>query len=99
MSAGPKQGFGLLGVGAAACAACCAGPLLAFLGGLGVAGLAGTAVVGMAALLLVIPAIAALVLVRRRRAAGRARPEPTLVEPPRRRVAGHVSLDATGGAR
>jgi hypothetical protein len=67
MSARRRDGLGIIGVGIAACVACCAGPILAFLGGLTVAGLAGTALFGAVGLLVAVPALAALVLVRRRR--------------------------------
>lgn len=62
-----KNGAGILGLGAVACLACCAGPILAFLGGLGIAGLASTLFIGAAGLAITAAAIAAFVVVRRRR--------------------------------
>ncbi len=62
-----NDGFGVLGIGAAACLACCAGPILAFLGGVGIAGLASTVAIGAAGLLITVAAVAAVVVVRRRR--------------------------------
>lgn len=62
-----KDGFSILGLGAAACVACCAGPLLAVLGGLSIAGLAGTLLIGSAGLLIAAGAAAGFLLVRRRR--------------------------------
>jgi hypothetical protein len=87
MRTSDRQGFRLLGVGAAACVACCAGPILAFLGGLGVVGLAGTLVVGAGALVLVAVAAAGALAVRRRRAAATCGTDavgPVAVEPPTR---------------
>ena len=60
-----EDGFGILGIGAAACVACCAGPILAFLGGLGIAS---TLLIGTLGLLITAAAVAATVVVRRRRA-------------------------------
>lgn len=54
-----KDGFSILGLGAAACVACCAGPILAFLGGLGIVGLASTVLIGASGLLITVVAIAA----------------------------------------
>lgn len=62
-----KDGFSILGLGAAACVACCAGPLLAVLGGLSIAGLAGTLLIGSGGLLIAAGAAAGFLLVRRRR--------------------------------
>lgn len=62
-----RDGFSLLGIGAAACLACCAGPSLAFLAGLGIAGLASTLVIGAAGLLITVSAVAASIMIRRRR--------------------------------
>lgn len=66
MSKASKDGFGVLGIGVAACLACCAGPILVFLGGLGIAGVASTVLVGAAGLLITAAAVAAMVIVRRR---------------------------------
>jgi hypothetical protein len=62
-----KDGFSVLGLAAAACLACCAGPILALLSGLGIAGLASTLLVGATGLLITVAAVAAIVVVRRRR--------------------------------
>lgn len=59
--------FGIVGIGAAACAACCAGPILAILGGVTIAGVAGTMFVGVASLAVAVVAAVAYVVVRRRR--------------------------------
>ena len=60
-----KEGFGLLGIGAAACVACCAPLVLAFLGGLGLASTAWIGGLGVA--LASAPAVGLLVVRRRRR--------------------------------
>jgi hypothetical protein len=67
MTRPPKDGFRILGVGAAACVACCAGPILAFLGGLSLAGLAGTWLLGSASLAIAAVAAIGFFIVRRRR--------------------------------
>ena len=59
-----KNGLGVLGVGAAACAACCAGPVLGFLAA---AGLFTVASVAMAA---IVPVALWWLRRRRRRGAG-----------------------------
>lgn len=64
-----KNGFGIVGVGAAACFACCAGPILAILGGVTMAGVAGTMFVGAASLIIAVAAAVADLVVRRRRQA------------------------------
>ena len=69
MSGPTNRGFGLLGIGAAACVACCAGPVLAFLGGLSVAGALSSAIVGWFGLLVAAVAAVAYLVVRRRRPA------------------------------
>jgi hypothetical protein len=43
-----RQGFGVLGIGAAACAACCAGPVIAFLAAASIGTLIGIALFGVA---------------------------------------------------
>lgn len=63
----PKGSFGIVGIGAAACAACCAAPILAILGGATIVGVAGTLFVGVASLLVAVVAAVAYVVVRRRR--------------------------------
>lgn len=62
-----KRGAGIFGFGAAACVACCAGPIFAFLGGLSIAGAASTLIFGGVGLAVSASAIAAILLVRRRR--------------------------------
>ena len=62
-----KGSFGIVGIGAAACAACCAGPILAILGGVTIAGVAGTMFVGVASLAVAVVAAVPFVVVRRRR--------------------------------
>jgi hypothetical protein len=62
----PRPSFGLLGVGAAACAVCCAGPVIAFLAAASVATLLGVALFG--AFGLAIAAIALVAYLRRRSA-------------------------------
>lgn len=61
-----REGLGLVGIGAAACAACCAGPILAFLGGLTLAGIASTLIIGVAGLALAAIAATAWLIVKRR---------------------------------
>lgn len=53
-----KKPFGVLGVGAAACAACCAGPILAFLAAAGMFTAAGVALFGVFGLVVLVPAVA-----------------------------------------
>jgi hypothetical protein len=67
MSDERKEHFGIIGVGAAACAACCAGPILAFLGGLSFAGLASTLLIGTLGLAVFVASGTGYLLVRRRR--------------------------------
>jgi hypothetical protein len=62
-----KDGFSILGLGAAACIACCAGPILAFLGGLSLAGAAATWFIGGAGLVVAGIAAVAYLYVRTRR--------------------------------
>lgn len=64
-----KSTFGIVGVGAAACAACCAGPLLAIIGGITIAGLAGTLFLGAVSLVAVVAAAVGYFAVHRRRQA------------------------------
>lgn len=65
---GNKERAALVGVGVAACAVCCAGPILGFLAAIGLGTALGVAVFGVGALV-VGAAIAAFVIVRRRRRA------------------------------
>jgi hypothetical protein len=67
MSKTSKDGFSILGLGAAACLACCAGPILAFLGGLSLAGAAATWFIGGAGLAIAALAAVAYLYVRSRR--------------------------------
>ena len=67
-----RQGFGVLGVGAAACAACCAPPVIAFLAAAGVGTLIGVAMFG--ALGLTVLAVAVVAYLRRQRAPHHAEP-------------------------
>jgi hypothetical protein len=67
MNEARKDGFGVIGMGAAACVACCAGPIVAILGGLGLAGLVSTLFIGTAGLVIAAAALAALLVARRRR--------------------------------
>jgi hypothetical protein len=60
-----KHGFGVLGVGAAACAACCAPPLIAFLAAASLGTLIGVALFG--ALGLTVFAMAGIAYLRRQR--------------------------------
>jgi mercuric ion transport protein len=62
----PKKPFGILGIGAAACAACCAGPILGFVAATGILTAGGLAAFGTVGLLVAIPAIALIVKRRRR---------------------------------
>ena len=63
----PKDGFGVLGIGAAACVACCSPLILAFLGGLGFAATFWFGAVGLAAAAVV--AVSVLVIRRKRQPA------------------------------
>ena len=75
-----KEDAALVGVGAAACAVCCAGPLLGFLAAIGLGTIAGVAVFGSVAL--AIGAVAAgLVIVRRRRRSAACTPQPVVDVP------------------
>lgn len=60
-----RDGLGILGFGAVACAACCAGPILGFLAAIGAGTVAGVAVFGVAGL--AIAALAVPLVIRRRR--------------------------------
>lgn len=87
---GPRRsGFGILGVGAAACVACCAPLILGVLGGLTAAGLASSLVFGAGGLAIAAAAAAAFVVIRRRSRARACRAdtsETVLVDAPTRRV-------------
>jgi uncharacterized protein (DUF58 family) len=61
-----KQDIALVGVGAAACAVCCAGPILGVLAAIGLGTALGVALFGSIALVLGL--LAAIIVVRRRRA-------------------------------
>jgi hypothetical protein len=87
MTQASRSGAGIVGFGAVACLACCAGPILAFLGGLGIAGLASTVFIGGAGLAVTAAAIAAFVVVRRRRSSCAVPDEgPVAVDAPTRRT-------------
>jgi hypothetical protein len=88
MSDERKERFGIIGIGAAACAACCAGPILAFLGGLSLAGLASTLLIGTLGLAVFVSSGAGYLVVRRRRQTACAPPsiEPVSVAAPTRKV-------------
>jgi hypothetical protein len=61
-----KEGLGMLGLGAAACAACCAGPILGFLAAIGIGTILGVAAFGALGLLVAVPLTGGLVRRRRR---------------------------------
>lgn len=63
-----KERAAVLGIGAAACAVCCAGPILGFLAAIGLGTAAGFALFGTIALI-VGAALAAFLIIRRRRRA------------------------------
>ena len=50
-----KSGFGIVGLGAAACVACCAGPIVAFLAATGLFTIAGVATFGLVGLVALVP--------------------------------------------
>lgn len=83
-----RDGFGVLGIGAAACLACCAGPILAFLGGLSLAGAVSSWFIGGTGLVVAAVAGSAYLMVLRRRRPGcdTEPAEPVAVDSPRRRV-------------
>jgi hypothetical protein len=78
--------FGILGVGAAACAACCAGPILGFVAATGLLTAGGLAAFGTVGLLIAIPGVA--VIVRRRQQPSACTPTdvPVTVASPARRA-------------
>ncbi len=80
-----RDGFGILGIGAAACVVCCAAPILGVLGGLSIVGLAGTFVVGLAGLAVTIAAAVAVAVVRARRRSCDIDSGPVPVAPPTRK--------------
>ena len=53
---GTKNGFGVIGIGAAACTACCAGPILVVLAGTGLFTIAGVVTFGLAGFVILVPA-------------------------------------------
>lgn len=83
-----KDGFGIIGIGAAACVACCAGPILAFFG-FSLAGAASAWLFGVAGLGVAGVASAAYLVLRRGRHGGRATGpiEPVPMANPTRKVA------------
>jgi hypothetical protein len=81
-----KRSFGVLGVGAAACAACCAGPILGFIAATGIVTATGFALFGIIGLAIAIPGIV-LIAQRRTRPSTCTRPtEPVAVSSPARRT-------------
>lgn len=62
-----RDGFGVVGIGLAACAACCAAPIVALLGGLSLAGAVGSRFIGVSGLLLALLAGVGYVILRQRR--------------------------------
>jgi len=83
---GQRRSFGVIGVGAAACAACCAVPIAGLIAATGILTVAGLATVGAVGLLLAVPG-ALLVLRRRRRpSACEAPEEPVSLSLPTRRL-------------
>ena len=88
MKSNRKDGAGILGLGAVACAACCAGPIIAFLGGIAALGAVGTLLFGAIAFAIAASFIA-LVLVWRRHQGTRCQVAATpnvAVDPPVRRT-------------
>jgi membrane associated rhomboid family serine protease len=81
-----KHGLSVLGM-AAACVACCASPILAIIGGLGLAGLASTLLVGATGLVIAVAIAALLVVGRRRKDCLVADDSPAPVAAPTRRTA------------
>jgi hypothetical protein len=79
-----RNGFSVIGVGAAACVACCAAPIAAFLGGLSIAGLAGGALFGVLGVVVVLAVGTGWWLMRsqRRRPGPFSTPEPVFAEAP-----------------
>lgn len=77
-----KRPFGILGIGAAACAACCAGPILGFAAATGLLTAGGLAAFGTVGLLIAIPGV--VLIVRRRQRPSTCTPatEPVTVAPP-----------------
>lgn len=90
-----RQNSATVGVGVAACAVCCAGPILGALAALGLGTAAGFALFGIIAV--VIGAVAAGIVLARRRRASRAR-RPTLQPPYGSKSGGSASdLDPHNG--
>jgi len=75
-----KQGAGLFGIGAAACAACCAGPIIGVLTAAGLLTVAAYVVTGLAGLAVAVPLAAWTIRRRRARHHCAAGPEPMVVE-------------------
>lgn len=86
MTTETRKAFGILGIGAAACAACCAGPILGFIAATGLLTVGGLALFGAVGLLVAIPGIALIARRRRRQPATcTASTEPVAVPTPARR--------------
>lgn len=62
-----RDGFGVVGIGLAACAACCAAPIVAFVGGLSLAGAVSSLFIGVSGLLVALLAGVGYVILRQRR--------------------------------
>jgi hypothetical protein len=75
-----RRGFGVVGLGAAACAACCVGPILGVLGGIGALSLGAGSTLGLLAGVLVLTVgVVGFVVWRRRRNPSCAAPLPQQV--------------------
>jgi mercuric ion transport protein len=72
-----KENIAIVSVGAVACAACCAGPILGFLAAIGLGTATGFALFGAAAL--IVGALAAIVVLQRRRRVPACAATPTAV--------------------
>jgi hypothetical protein len=62
-----RHGFGIVGIGAAACVACCAPPAMAFLAAAGLGTLLGVAAFGAIGVAVLVPVVVAHLRRRRRR--------------------------------
>lgn len=94
----PTAGFGVLGLGAAACVACCAGPILGLLAATGIASVLGAAVFGVVGLVAVLVA-AAVLLSRRRRRVNGCTPAPEAISLDVPRLTPRAPADSSGIGR
>lgn len=62
-----RDGFGVFGIGVAACVACCAAPIVALLGGLSLAGAVGSLFIGVSGLVVTLAAGVGYLIARRQR--------------------------------